>query len=130
MAVVGVLAEADVGNNEEFRPDDVFNGANRLRDNSVVAHCVASDGVFDFRNSKEHNAADAELFDFFNFLNEFVERELELAGHRLDGRSYPFAGPDEERNNKPVGREDRIARQPANAGMIAEATETGNGKNA
>ena len=109
VAVVGVLAEADVRNHQEILADDVFQRLDRFRDDTVFAHRVGADRVFRFRNPEEDNAADSELFGFFHFLDEFVDRKLILARHRADRDADADARTDEKGQNETVGGQNRVA---------------------
>ena len=122
--MVGVFAEADVGNHKKILSNDVLEGANRGRDNPVVAHRVASNSVFCLWNSKEHDAADPEFLKFYDFFDEFVERELKLAGHCGDRLTDAFAGTNEKGNDEAVGRKYRVPRKSADARMIAQSSES------
>ena len=72
VAVVGVFAEADVGDDDEIeiRFADGFDGA---LDDAVCAGGAGAGGVFRFGKAEENDAGDAELFDFAAFFDELVD---------------------------------------------------------
>ena len=84
VAVAGVLAEADVGDDEE-RGVGLLEGAHRLLDDAVGR--VGLTGLLVLRRgyAEEEDGGNAELAQLLGLGGKLVDGELRLAGHRRDG---------------------------------------------
>ena len=101
MAVVGVLAEAEVGDHQQLRrlplgqPD-------RLLDDPVVGRRRRAAGVLVLGDAEEQDRRDAQLGHLGDRLAQPVERELILARHRRDLAPQVLAVIDEQRIDQVV----------------------------
>ena len=102
MAVVGVFAAADVGNQQQVG-GGLLGDANRFGNDPRIAHGVGSGGVFFGGDAEENHAAEAQLCHLANFLGQQVGRKLIVAGHGRDLLPEVFTRPDEQRQDQ-VGR--------------------------
>ena len=119
MAVVGVLAEAEVGDHEQVgrlplgEPD-------RLLDDPVVARGGRAARILVLGDAEEDDRRDPQLGDLGDRLAEPVERELVLAGHRRDLAAEVVSVVDEQGIDQVVDGQLRFADQVAEPGMAAE----------
>jgi hypothetical protein len=115
VAVAGVFAEADVGDEDEaFGGGGGLESAKALLDDSVVGPCAGAFFIFGFGEAEEEKAAQAEIGRFGGILDGFVDAEIEDAGHGGDFFTDAFAGADEEWKDELAGFE---------AGFADEAAE-------
>ena len=95
VAVAGVFAEADVGDEDELLGGGgLLERAQALLHDSVFVPCAGALFVFGFGQAEEQQAADAEAGGFFGFANGFIDGEIEDAGHGADGAADALAGTD------------------------------------
>ena len=120
MAVVGVLAEADVGDDQQpgrlplGRAGSPPGRSPRRRERGRAARVLVRG------DAEEEDRRDAQLGDLGDRLAEAVERELVLAGHRGDLAPQVRAVVDEQRVDQVVDRQPMLADQVAEPGMAAE----------
>ena len=102
MAVVGVLAHADVGHHDQLgarllqRPDRVLNDA-------VLRVSLGPARVLRARDAEEKHSLQAERGEVTRLGGELVHRDLVDAGHRRHRLADALAGHDEQRVDE-VGR--------------------------
>ncbi len=114
VAVAGVLAEADVGDEDELlRGCGLLERAQGLLHDAVVFPCAGALLVFGFGQAEEQQAADAELCGLFGFAHGLVDGEVEDAGHGADWIAHAFAGADKERIDEVAGLQRGLAHQRA-----------------
>ena len=114
MAVAGVLAEANVGDEDQlFSGCGLLERAQRLLHDAVFIPGAGALLVFCVRQAEKQQAAEAEPRGFFGFAHGFVHREIEDAGHGGDGFANAFAGTDEEGIDQVAGVERSFAHQRA-----------------
>ena len=125
VAVAGVLAETDVGDEDQL-PGGVgaAQGAQGLLNDAAFFPCAGAVLVLGFGQAEEQEAAEAEAGGFFGFEDGFVDGEVEDAGHGADFFAYAFAGADEQGVDQVAGLKDRFAHQGAHGGAAAEAAHT------
>ena len=120
VAVIGVFAEAQVGDHQELGRDSPGD-PDRLLDDAVIARGGRAACVFVLRDSEQEDRRDAQLGRFGDRFAEPVERELVLAGHRRDFTPEVLAVIDEKRIDQVVDGKTRFADQVAQSRMTAEA---------
>ena len=115
VAVAGVLAQADVGDEDQlFRGARLLERAQRLLHDAVFVPGAGGLFVFAFRQAEEQQAADAQLRGFFGLAHRLIHGEIEDAGHGADGVAHALAGADERADRS--GRRARArSRAPARA---------------
>ena len=101
MAVVGVLAEAEVGDHQEIGRDSPGEPDGLLHD-PVVAEGGRAAGVLVLGDAEEDDRRDAQLGGLGDRLAQPVERELILARHRGDLAPEVRAVVDEQRVDQVV----------------------------
>ena len=80
VAVVGVFAHADIGDDGEF--GHLFlDGADRALNDAMVAVGVLADRILGFGNAEQDHCGDAELMDFLRFGNDVLNRLLVDSRH-------------------------------------------------
>ena len=127
VAVVGELAEADVGDDEQIG-HRILQTANGLGHDSRLAGGVASRGVLGSGDAEKDDAADAQVGDLLAFGGEQVGRDLVVARHGADWLTKPPAGSDEQGQDQ-VGRTDRhLADQVADGRMVSKPSHSRGGK--
>src|SRR5262249_36629796 len=112
MAMVGVFAEANIGDDQQaqFRLANGFDGALH---NAVFSQRTCTSRVFRFRESEKDHPGDAEVLDFAAIFGNAVGRLLEYAGHGTDLLSDAAAWADKHWIDKACGGEARFANQSA-----------------
>ena len=103
MSVIGILAEAQVGDNEEVRRG-FAEGADCPGNDAVGTEGFAPAGVFLLRNSEEDDSAEAQGRGLLGFFVEHVGRELEIPRHGFDFAAKAFAVADEEGEDEILGQ--------------------------
>jgi len=83
VAVRGVLAQADVGDDEQVAAS-AADGAHGVGHDSVLGVPLRATLVLACRQAKEDDACDAQLLDRVRLARGFVRGEVEAAGQRLD----------------------------------------------
>ena len=122
VAVAGVLAEADVGDEDKlFCGCTLLEGAKALLHDSVVVPGAGGLLVFAVGQAEEQQSADAEARGFFGFADGLVDGEIEDAGHGTDRVAHALAGADEERIDQVAGVERGFANQRAKRLSAAQA---------
>lgn len=126
VAVAGVLTEADVGDHQQVG-GRLLGHLDRLRDNPVVAHRVAANGVLVFGDSEQQNAAQPQVGRLPNLVGQKVGRDLVVARHRADLLAEVLARPHEQRQDQ-IGRRDvGFTDQAPHGRMGAKPTHTNGG---
>jgi hypothetical protein len=123
MTVAHVFAEANVGNDEEFR-QRFFQRANCLLNDAVAGVSAGGLFVFGFRNAEKNYGAHAGFEGGFGFAEDFIDGKLENAGHGADGFANIFSGAREQRQNEAGVAEGSFGDEIAQRGSRAEATQT------
>jgi hypothetical protein len=127
MAVVGVFAKAQVGDDGEVACR-FFSHAYGLGYDSGVGYRVGAGGVFFFRNAEKDNAAKAQFHGLRDLVGEHVGRHLEIARHGGDFLLETLAGPDEKRQNKIRRRKAGFFNQFAHRRIVSQAAHPSDGK--
>ncbi len=112
VAVVGVLAHADVGHHDE-PGDRLLERPDRPRDDAVLVVGAGADRVLVLGDAEEDDRADARLVPGLRLGHELVHRELEDARHGLHRVPHALAREDEERPDEVVRGEGRLADEAA-----------------
>ena len=124
VAVRGVLAQADVGHDEEVADLALECAHGR----SAPAHpdraAAEPSGSFCVGQAEQDDRRHAVRLRGRGFLDGFVDRELKHAGHRADLPPDAVAFADEQRVDEAVGRQPRLAYQRADGLGAAEPART------
>ena len=123
MAVVGVLAEADVADDAEVGVG-VLEGAHRLLDDAVGGvglRCRASS--FAAGRPKSSTAGTPQVAQLARLGRELVERELVLAGHRRDLVADAAPVGDEQRVDEVARVQPRLGDEAAQGLAAAQTPE-------
>ena len=129
VAVVGVLAEADVGDEDEgVEARDCLEGAESLLDDALLGIGSGGVGIFFGGKAEEEQAAEAESGAGFGFFDGFVDGEIEDAGHGGDFLADAFAGTDKERVDEGGRGEMGFADEGAQRRSAAETAHAGDGE--
>jgi hypothetical protein len=110
VAVIGVLAQASVGDRDERqleRPDP----PERVLDDAVVRVRPATAGVLRLRQPEQDHATDAELGQAGRFVRREFRRQPGLPGHRCDRLADTRAWADEQRCDEHRGVQSRLAHE-------------------
>src|SRR5262245_53220978 len=125
--MVGVLAEANVGDDEQIGRG-VFGGFDGLLHDAAFAVRVAAERVLFSRDAEENDAAEPELCRLAGFLSDYISRKLSVARHRADRLPPAFSGPREEGEDQLRRIEACLTDEAADGGVIAEPPEARRGK--
>ena len=129
MAVRGVLAEADVGDeHERFRGGGLLERAQAALHDAVVDPGAGAVLVFFGGKAEEQEAADAECGAGLGFLHGFVDGEVEDAGHGGDFAANAFALAEEERVDEGAGVQVRLAHERTHGRCGAQPPQPCRGK--
>ena len=112
MPVVGVLAHADIGDDDELGQCRLQR-ADALLDDAVVAVGFATRLVLVLGDAEEHDGEDAEAVEFRALLHQFVHREAVLPRHGGDLLTDARAMNDEEGRDEVGGAERRLTDEAA-----------------
>ena len=96
VAVIGVLAEADVGPQRQRRVRASQGGEGRGHRPLRVGSGGAV-GVLRVREAEQDHAGDAQPRQVAALRDQFVDAQLIAPGHRRDGTPHTLAGTDEQR---------------------------------
>ncbi len=118
VAVVGVFAQAHVGDDDEVGHGR-FNRPNRLLHNAVVGKVFQADGVFEGRDAEEDDGGDVQGNGRFRFAHRLGYRQLGDARHGGNGRTA-VAVPHKQRVNQIIRREMGFAHHAPQAGRRAQ----------
>ena len=99
MAVVGVLAQARIGDRHD-RHIEIPDACERLLHDPVLARGGRSPRVFGLRQAEQDHATNTEIRQASRFLGREVRRHPEHAGHRFDRRPDARPGLDEQRGHQ------------------------------
>ena len=126
MAVAGVFAEADVGDEHELLGGcGLLEGAQSLLHDAVVVPRAGALLVLGFGQAKKQQAAESEASGFFGFAHGFVDGEIEDAGHGADGAAHALAGTEKERVDQVAGIKRGLANQGAKRLCATQAPNAG-----
>ena len=118
--VVGVLAEAHVGDDHQFR-ELVLDGADGHLHDALVVVGAGGGGVLVRRDAEQQDRLDAEPDHLAHLGQHVADGELVAAGHRRDGVLDVLAGDDEQRVDEVVELQLRLAHQVPDGGGAAQA---------
>ena len=110
VAVVRVLAEADVGHDDELGRR-LLERADRLLDDAVLGEALEPERVLRARDPEQEHGLDPEGAERPCFAHDPVHRQLVDPGHRVDRFANAVTRDDEERVHEVVGRECRLAHE-------------------
>ncbi len=120
VAVVGVLAEAHVGHDQQIgeHPLDRRHGAHH---DTVRRVRRRADRILPLRNAEQHHRGNPEIVDRLALLDETIDRQLGHAGHGGDRLGAPAPRRDEERQHEPVDAGTRLRDQTSQDGCSSQA---------
>ena len=127
MAVVGVLAQADVGPDRQVR-GGLANARDGLRHRPVGIPGRRAAGVLGVGNAEEQHRADAERGQRRRLAGGQVGREARVARHRRDRLAQSLAGADEDRRDQLRRRQPGFLRQRAQRRCAAQAAAAMDGE--
>ena len=107
MAVAGILAEADVGDDRQVR-HLVLDGLDRVLHNALVGVALAADLILMLGNAEEDDRGNAEALHFLAVLHQIVDGLLVVAGHGADLFFHALAVGHEQGVNEIIGRKLRL----------------------
>ena len=120
VAVVGVLAQAHVGDDEKLG-QRVLQRTHGALDDAVVVEVLVADRILGGRDAEEQHRGDPRCRRPAGFLDRLVDGELTDPRHRRDRVTDVLAVHDEHRIDE-IGRsERRLAHRRAELGGVAEA---------
>ena len=129
VAVRGVLAEADIGDEDEGVEGAIgFEGAQALLDDAVGCVGTGSEVVLFSGKAEEEQAAEAKRGAGFGLLERLVDGEVEDAGHGGDLFAHALAGAEKERIDERAGVQMRLAHQRAQGWSAAQTAHSCGGK--
>ena len=128
MAVRGVLAEADVGDEDEAGEGRfTLDGAQGGLDDAIVGPGAGSLLIFGGGQTEEQYAAEAQCDTLVRFLQSLIDGKIEDPGHGGDGLADAFAGHDEERIDQRGGLKVRLADEAAQGFGAAHSSHARDG---
>jgi hypothetical protein len=127
VAVVRVLAEADVGQERQPRNPGAQR-AERPLDDAVVVPGPRPFGVLLLRDAEQEHRAHAGARELRALAHHLVDRALRDPGQSLDRADDAFARAGEERHHDVVERQRRLADECAQRVGPSEATKAGRGE--
>jgi hypothetical protein len=126
VAVAGVLAEADVGyEDESFGSRVLPQSSQTLLHDPVVIPCSSGLLVFFVWQPKQEESAYAQARCLFRFAYRLVNREIEDAGHRTYGATYAFARANKQRVDEVAGLKRGFADQRSHLLIAAQTAHAG-----
>src|SRR5437763_1654802 len=120
VAVARVLAEADVGDDEQVR-HRVLHGAYGLLHDAVIGVGLGATRILLRGNTEEQHAGDAHAGGILALLDQLIHGEAVLAGHRRDRLAHAAAVHDEQGVDEVVDRQRRLADELAEQRLFAQA---------
>ena len=127
VAVVGVLAQADVGPHHQVR-HPALDGADRTRHRAVARPRSRALGVLLLRDAEKEHRAHAQRGERLGLLCRGLGGEPGVAGERGNRDPIALGVVHEQRRHELVGSDARLARQRAQAGRAPEAPSAMGGK--
>jgi hypothetical protein len=126
VAVAGVLAEADVGDEDQlFDAASVCLSARRpCWTMPFVVIGAGATLVLGLRQAEEEQAAEAQARGFFGLFDGLVDGEVEDARHGADGAADALAGAEKEGVDQVAGGDSGLADQGAQGLGAAEAAHS------
>jgi len=121
VAVVHVLAQADVGDHEQVR-ELVLDRPHGHLDDALGVVGSRGRGIFVGGDAEEEDGRDAEPDHFTHLGQQVADRELVAPRHGTDGVPDVLAGDDEQRADEVVDGERRLAHHAADRGGAAQTT--------
>ena len=122
MAVVGVLAQAHVRDNQQLGAAG-FCRADGLLDNTIILVRVAAATVFFGRDPKQDDTAQSRFRGLTQWLLQPVHRPLEMPGHGRDGLLHARPGTYKDRQDQLARRQPSGLHQPAHARMVTQPSQ-------
>ena len=119
--VVGVLAEADVSDEEQPR-HRLADGAESAGNDAVGIGRTAAAGILVLRDPEEDDGGHTQIREPPALVGRAVDRELGDAGHRPDGTFHPASRDHEERLHELLDRDAGLAHQSPERFSTSEAT--------
>ena len=110
VAVVGILAHADVRHDDQLRRR-CLEGADALLHNALGGKVLEAHRVLVLRQAEEDHSGHAQLHQLGRLGRQLVDGEMVHARHRRDLLSHALAVQQEEGMDEIVGREGRLAHQ-------------------
>jgi hypothetical protein len=123
MAVVGVLAQAGIGDRHD-RELERMDPAEGLLHDPVVCRSIDPERVLGLRQTEEEHPADAEVRQACRLVGRDVGRHAEDAGHRVDRLANVGARLDEQWRDQHRGMQMCLAHQRAEGRGASQATRT------
>ena len=80
------------------------------------------------RNAEEDEREQAQVESGADFIDQAIDAELKVAGHRRDFLADATAGADEQRQDEIARSQSRLAHQVADERMVPQATRTNDGE--
>ncbi len=107
VAVIRVLAEADVGDDDEIRAR-VLEAADRLLDDAVLREALEAQRVLRRRDSEEQHCLETEGSELRSLLRQHVARQLVDPWHGRHGPTYAVSRNHEARLDEVIQAERRL----------------------
>ena len=127
MAVVHVLAQADVGDHDQVGCL-VFDGAHGELHDALGVVGAARRRVLVRGDAEQQHRRNAETLDLAHLGQQVADRELLATGHRGDRPLDVLSVRDEQRVDEVVGREGRLAHHATQRGRTSHAPHAIGGK--
>jgi hypothetical protein len=119
MTVIHVLAETDIGDDDEIGKL-VLDRPHGHLDDALGIVGAGGGGVFVRGDAEKQNRADPQAHDLADLVEQVADGELEAAGHRGDGVLHVLPRDDEERVDEIVHLEGRLAQHVADSRSAAQ----------
>jgi hypothetical protein len=123
VAVIGVLAEADVGHHEHVVHLALDRANRRLHRRFRIVR-ERADVVLGVREAEQDHALHAVVLCCAHFVHRLVDREVEDARHRRHFTADAVAFADEQRQHEHVGRQPGFAHERPHRRRTAEPAKT------
>ena len=115
MAVTHVFAKADVGDDDKVR-GLLLDRADGVLHDALFGIRSAGLLVFFLRDTEKQNRLQTSVLRVSCFIDNFLERQLENAGHRFDGAAFVDLRAHEQRQDKVVRVEIGLTNEVAQSG--------------
>ena len=127
MAVVGVFAEADVGDHHQFRRRPL-GPPHHARHQAVAVPGVAARGILVVRDAEQHQRLHPVARQALHHVLQLALGDARDAGHLGDRQGIVDAFLDEDRLDQVVGGDGGLAHQAAQRLGLAQPAQTGGGE--